>query len=91
MDFFKQTPEEISTLSLLFAINISNQYDLEKLVVVISFLSSISSTLSLIAVERGVFEKAATNSTSDSSSEVAELKRRLSELEAIISEPRPYT
>ena len=91
MDFFNLTPEEISTLGLLFAINISNQYDLDKLTVVIAFMSSVTSTLGLIAVERGVFEKAGTNSTSNSSSDVADLKRRISELEAILSESRPAT
>lgn len=91
MDFFNQTPEEISALSLLFAINIANQYDLDKLAVVIAFMSSVNSTLGLIAVERGIFEKAGTNSTSHSGSDVADLKRRISDLEEILSESRPAT
>ncbi|SHK09409.1 hypothetical protein SAMN02745163_03209 [Clostridium cavendishii DSM 21758] len=89
MDFFNQTPEEISTLSLLLAISISNQYDLGKLAVITAFLSSLSSNLGLIAVERGIFERPADNSNTNSSSDVSDLEQRIADLEAIISGSKP--
>lgn len=91
MDFFNQTPEEIATLSLIVAINIANQYDLDKLAVIIAFISAVNSNLGLIAVERGIFEKASTSSDNNSTSNVSDLEKRISELEDILSETKPYS